>query len=71
MAKRMPQWQAIRPIILFFYSLAGITWEIVIEDGERPTLLILLGLMVGLDLVSMSIGGNGKNNDRGKGNDEK
>jgi len=38
----------LRSIILFVVGLGGIGYEVVVDHGERPTLLILLGAMVGL-----------------------
>lgn len=37
-----------RDSILFTVGVAGIIYEIVVDHGERPTLLVLLGAMVGL-----------------------
>lgn len=36
---------------LYAMGLAGIAYEIVIDHTERPTLLILLGAMVGLPSI--------------------
>jgi hypothetical protein len=38
----------LRSIALFVVGLGGIVYEITIDHGDRPTLLILLGAMVGL-----------------------
>ena len=34
--------------ILFFVGLAGIIYETLAQGGDRPTLLVLFGAMVGL-----------------------
>ena len=38
----------IRSGILFIGGLAGIGWETLVEQGERPTLLLLFAAMIGL-----------------------
>ena len=48
--KKLPPWPVIRSTILFFFALGGITWETVVEKTERPTLLILFGMMAGLPI---------------------
>lgn len=40
--------RTLRSAILFAVGIAGIVYEIVVDHGERPTLLILLAAMVGL-----------------------
>jgi hypothetical protein len=37
-----------RSIALFVVGIAGIAYEVVVDHGDRPTLLLLLGAMVGL-----------------------
>lgn len=37
-----------RDVILVAAGLVGIAHEIGVQDGERPTLLLLLGAMIGL-----------------------
>lgn len=37
-----------RDTILFAAGLSGIAYETILEGGDRPTLLILFGAMVGL-----------------------
>lgn len=37
-----------RSIILFVVGIAGIVYETLIEQGDKPTLLILFAAMVGL-----------------------
>lgn len=37
-----------RDTVLFVSGLLGIIYETVIEHGDRPTLLVLFGAMVGL-----------------------
>lgn len=39
-----------RAVVLFFFGLGGIAWETVVEDTDRPTLLILFGMMAGLPI---------------------
>lgn len=48
----LPPWPVLRTIILFFFALAGIAWEIVAEQSDRPTLLILLAAMAGLPVFA-------------------
>lgn len=43
-----PTARALRSAILFTVGIAGIVYEVVVDHGERPTLLILLAAMVGL-----------------------
>jgi hypothetical protein len=38
----------LRSITLFVVGLVGIGYEVVIDHADRPTILILLGAMVGL-----------------------
>lgn len=40
--------RTLRSAVLFVVGIAGIIYEIVVEHGEKPTLLILLAAMVGL-----------------------
>lgn len=47
---KLPPFSVLRTVILFFFSLGGMTWEIVAEQGDRPTLLIILGMMAGLPI---------------------
>ena len=46
--RKMPPWPRLRTVILFFFALAGIAWETLFENSERPTLLILFAMMAGL-----------------------
>ncbi len=39
---------AVRDAVLFVVGLAGITYVTVTDGGDRPTLLILFGGMIGL-----------------------
>ncbi len=39
---------AVRDVVLFVVGLAGIVYVTVTDGGDRPTLLILFGGMVGL-----------------------
>lgn len=39
---------AIRDVILFVVGLAGIIYVTVTDGGDRPTLLIMFGAMIGL-----------------------
>lgn len=48
----LPPWPVLRTIILFFFALAGIGWEIIAEQSDRPTLLILLAAMAGLPVFT-------------------
>lgn len=42
------QWHKFRDIALFLGGLAGVFHETVLAAGERPTLLIMFGAMMGL-----------------------
>lgn len=49
MTRTAPQkWRLSRDTVLFLTGLAGIGFETLVEQGDRPTLLILFGAMVGL-----------------------
>jgi hypothetical protein len=37
-----------RDTIIFLLGIAGIIYETVVENGDKPTLLILFGAMIGL-----------------------
>ncbi len=39
---------ALRDVVLFIVGLAGIVYVTVTDGGDRPTLLILFGGMIGL-----------------------
>lgn len=41
-------WRISRDTVLFVVGLAGIAYETLFMNAERPTLLILFGAMVGL-----------------------
>lgn len=47
---RRPGWRIriTRDLVLFTAGLAGIAWETIFEDVDRPVLLLLFGAMVGL-----------------------
>jgi hypothetical protein len=45
---RKPGWRLTRDTVLFLAGLAGIGWETIFEDVDRPVLLLLFGAMVGL-----------------------
>lgn len=47
---RRPTFTQIRAAALFAGGLLGVAWVTVIEDTDRPTLLILFGAMLGLPL---------------------
>ena len=40
--------KVLRSVALFTVGIGGVIYEIVVDHTERPTLLILLGAMVGL-----------------------
>lgn len=42
------RWRLSRDSVLFIAGLAGVVYETVITQGERPTLLLLFAAMVGL-----------------------
>jgi hypothetical protein len=44
----MTRWPLIRDILLFFGGLAGVTYETVSSQIDRPTLLLLFAAMMGL-----------------------
>jgi hypothetical protein len=46
--RRNPRWKLSRDAVLFASGLAGIAYETITNHGDRPTLLILFGGMVGL-----------------------
>lgn len=49
MTRTAPQkWRLSRDGILFFVGLLGIGYETLVEQGDKPTLLILFGAMCGL-----------------------
>lgn len=47
MTRKAPTWLT-RDLVLFVFGLAGIVYETVVDQSDRPTLLILFGAMVGL-----------------------
>lgn len=48
--RKLPPWPVLRTTTLFFFGLGGIAWETVVEKTDRPTLLILFGMMAGLPI---------------------
>ena len=48
MAERSKSFRLSRDGILFFVGLAGIVYETLVNNGDKPTLLVLFGAMVGL-----------------------
>jgi len=44
----MTKWPLIRDILLFFGGLAGVAYETLASQADRPTLLLLFAAMMGL-----------------------
>jgi hypothetical protein len=44
----MTRWPLIRDILLFFGGLAGVAYETLGSQADRPTLLLLFAAMMGL-----------------------
>lgn len=42
------RFQVSRDTIIFLFGIAGIVYETIVSNGDRPTLLILFGAMIGL-----------------------
>ena len=47
---RGPQFRLSRVVVLFAAGLAGVLHETFVSNGERPSLLILYGAMMGLPI---------------------
>ena len=47
---KWPTFVQIRTGVLFTFGLAGVVYETVVVQADRPTLLILFGAMLGLPL---------------------
>lgn len=47
---RLPSFARIRAVVLFAAGLLGVAWVTLIDQTDRPTLLILFGAMLGLPL---------------------
>ena len=47
----MQRWPVIRDLILFFAGLGGVMHQTLVEDADRPTLLLLFAAMMGLPIV--------------------
>lgn len=47
----MNKWSSIRDILLFTGGLAGVFHETALTTGERPSLLLLFGAMMGLPAI--------------------
>jgi hypothetical protein len=43
-----PSWRISRGTVLFIAGLAGVMHETVLEEADRPTLLLLFAAMMGL-----------------------
>jgi hypothetical protein len=43
-----PPFTTIRTIVLFTAGLAGIAYETLVENAEKPTLIVLFAAMIGL-----------------------
>lgn len=56
--------RTIRAVVLFVGGIAGIGYETLIEQGEKPTLLILFAAMIGLPYA---LGKDEKRRDEDKG----
>jgi hypothetical protein len=54
MVRRKPTFTEIRTAMLFMGGLAGATYVTLIDQTDRPTLLILFGAMMGLPLFLRS-----------------
>ncbi len=52
----MEQWPTIRDVALFAGGLAGVFHETVLNDAERPALLVLYAAMMGLPAFLRSNG---------------
>lgn len=54
MARRRPTFTEVRTALLFVGGLAGVGYVTLIDQTDRPTLLILFGAMMGLPLFLRS-----------------
>jgi len=54
MARRWPTFNEVRTALLFGGGLAGVGYVTLIDQTDRPTLLILFGAMMGLPLFLRS-----------------
>ena len=43
-----PKWPLVRDVVLFFGGMAGVGYETLGRDIDRPTLLLLFAAMMGL-----------------------
>lgn len=59
---------ALRSAVLFVVGIGGIIYEIVVEHGDKPTLLVLLGAMVGLPAF-LSVDESRRKSEPGDGGD--
>ncbi len=57
---------AVRDVVLFVVGLAGIVYVTVTDGGDRPTLLILFGGMIGLPAF-LAVDERKKKNGNGNG----
>lgn len=55
----MTRWLLVRDILLFLLGAAGLAHEVIVTDGERPWLLMLLGGLLGLPAFLRLDGRNG------------
>lgn len=56
-------WTQIRNTLVFFGGLAGVAHEVVLTNGERPSLLILFAAMMGLPAVISKDKSNNEDDD--------
>ena len=57
------RWTVSRGTILFLAGLAGVVHETVLQDADRPTLLLLFAAMMGLPAFLSGQDGGGKGGD--------